>query len=84
MFVYKNHTGVGYYCSTLLVSKHAFSTREGGESTCPYTCGLNLAFGRGDDDATVLQNLQTFANAVGFDAGKCFCRKNETHSSFRG
>ena len=68
MFVYKNHTGVGYYCSTLLVSKHAFSTREGGESTCPYTCGLNLAFGRGDDDATVLQNLQTFANAVGFDA----------------
>lgn len=68
MFTYKQIDGVGYYYSTLLTSAHAFATREGGVSESPYTSGLNLAFGRGDDDAIVLQNLQCFASAAGFDA----------------
>lgn len=67
MFTYAEHNGVGYYYSTLLKSRHAFATRKGGVSE-GYTKGLNLAHGRGDDEATVLQNLQLLANAVGFDA----------------
>lgn len=68
MFVYHEKNGVGYYCSTLLASTHAFATREGGVSATPETAGLNLAFGRGDADATVLQNLQLLCGAVGMDA----------------
>ncbi|MBO5758207.1 MAG: peptidoglycan editing factor PgeF [Clostridia bacterium] len=68
MFTYVKSNGVGYYYSTLLKSMHAFSTREGGVSPSPYTSGLNLAFGRGDEDATVLQNLRLLASAVGVDA----------------
>lgn len=67
MFVYSENGGVGYYHSTLLVSLHAFSTRLGGVSKSPELAGLNLAFGRGDDEGTVLDNLGRFAAAVGFD-----------------
>ena len=70
MFIYEKSNGVGYYCSTLLKSGHAFSAREGGVSQSPYTKSLNLAHGRGDDDATVLQNLRLFADAVGIDADR--------------
>ncbi|MBQ2806514.1 MAG: peptidoglycan editing factor PgeF [Clostridia bacterium] len=66
MFVYRQIGRVGYYYSTLLQSKHAYSTRIGGVSSTPETAGLNLAHGRGDDDATVLENLKLFAGAVGF------------------
>ena len=65
MFIYKEKNGVGYYYSTLLVSLHGFSTRKGGVSTDPALKGLNLAFGRGDGDAAVLENLRCFALAVG-------------------
>jgi YfiH family protein len=68
MFIYKENGGVGYYYSTLLHSLHAFSTRKGGVSRLTETAGLNLAFGRGDDEKTVLANLQCFAKAVGFKA----------------
>lgn len=68
MFVYREIGGVGYYYSTLLQSKNAFSTRKGGVSATPETAGLNLAYGRGDDDATVLENLRLLASAAGFDA----------------
>ena len=67
---YMIKNGVGYYYSTLLESKHAFATRMGGVSTLPETASLNLAFGRGDEDATVLQNLRLFADAVGVDADR--------------
>ena len=53
--------------SKLLRSPHAFATRRGGTSELAHTKSLNLAFGRGDDDATVLKNLEIFASAVGFD-----------------
>ena len=53
--------------STLLRSPHAFATRNGGVSTLDHTRSLNLAFGRGDERETVLENLKIFANAVGFE-----------------
>ena len=59
--------GVTYLTSDALLSRHAFSTRKGGVSTLPHTSSLNLAFGRGDERATVLQNLSLFAAAVGVD-----------------
>ena len=56
-----------FLTSEILRSPHAFATRRGGVSTLSHTAGLNLAFGRGDDDGIVLQNLGLFADAVGFD-----------------
>jgi YfiH family protein len=56
--------------SSVLRSPHAFATRHGGVSRHDHTSSLNLAFGRGDDDATVLKNLEIFAECVGFDASK--------------
>ncbi len=53
--------------SPLLTAPHAFSTRRGGVSRQPYTGTLNLAFGRGDEDQVVLENLARFAAAAGLD-----------------
>ena len=53
--------------STILRSPHAFATRRGGVSELEHTKSLNLAFGRGDSDETVLKNLEIFAKNVGFD-----------------
>ena len=53
--------------SSILRSPHAFSTRVGGVSTNEHTKSLNLAFGRGDSDEIVLENLKIFADAVGFE-----------------
>ncbi len=53
--------------SELLHAKHAFATRKGGVSCLPHTKSLNLAFGRGDPDDIVLENLQIFADMAGFD-----------------
>ncbi len=60
--------GVTYLRSDALVSRHGFSTRAGGVSTLPHTATLNLAFRRGDDAATVRENLDRFARAVGVEA----------------
>ena len=53
--------------STILRSPHAFATRRGGVSELEHTQSLNLAFGRGDSDETVIENLEIFAKKVGFD-----------------
>ena len=60
--------GVVYEYSELLPCPHAFATRIGGVSRLPHTAALNLGFGRGDPDETVLANLSLFGEAVGFDA----------------
>ncbi len=61
--------GVVYYVSDILGGAlHGFSTRVGGVSPLEHTKTLNLAFGRGDEDRTVLENIRRFADAVGFDA----------------
>lgn len=61
-------------------SMHAFSTRCGGVSAPEHTKGLNLAFGRGDSNDTVLKNLEIFADAVGFDP-KAVISLPQIHSS---
>ena len=53
--------------SNILRSPHAFATRRGGVSKLEHTKSLNLALGRGDDDETVLKNLDIFAREVGFE-----------------
>ena len=70
MFELVNKNGVFLLKSTVLKSNHAFSTRIGGLSELEHTSGLNLAFGRGDDEDTVYKNLAIFAKAVGFDDKK--------------
>ena len=60
--------GAEFVTSDKLCSLHGFSTRVGGVSKLPHTSSLNLAFGRGDDRDTVLDNLRIFAESVGFDA----------------
>lgn len=57
--------GVSFLRSDLISFPHAFATRLGGVSTLPHTASLNLAFGRGDEDAAVLANLARFTEAVG-------------------
>lgn len=54
--------------SKIIHSPHGFSTRKGGYSTLEHTQALNLAFGRGDSDSLVLQNLAALAKKAGFDA----------------
>lgn len=58
---------VVYVRSDIIRSRHAFATRIGGVSREAHTSALNLAFGRGEDDSVVLDNLSRFADAVGFD-----------------
>ena len=67
----KAENGVEYLESSLLSGCiHGFSTRKGGVSVNEHTSSLNLAFGRGDAEDTVLKNLSLFADAVGFDPHK--------------
>lgn len=65
--------------SKLLKSTHAFATRLGGVSVQEHTKELNLAFGRGDDEQIVLENLEIFARKVGFDP-KSIVSYHQIHS----
>lgn len=56
-----------YVKSSILSSNHAFSTRHGGVSTNEHTKSLNLAFFRGDDESTVIKNLEIFAKSINID-----------------
>ena len=62
--VIREVNGVKFVISEGLRSPHAFSTRVGGVSAQSHTSSLNLAFGRGDEDKIVLENLRKFAHAV--------------------
>ena len=72
--------GVKYLKSDILPVTHGFSTRIGGVSTHAHTSSLNLAFGRGDDDATVLENLGIFSDALGIDK-KSVISRTQIHSA---
>jgi YfiH family protein len=73
--------GVVYYVSDVLGGAvHGFATRIGGVSALAHTKSLNLAFGRGDEDETVLENVRLFAEAVGFDE-KRLVSVFQTHSA---
>lgn len=58
---------VEFFKSDIIGCPHGFSTRIGGNSTADHTASLNLAFGRGDDDHVVKENLRLFCEAVGVD-----------------
>lgn len=65
---YKVDNGVPRYMSDVFEhTRHGFSTRHGGVSAGEYTKSMNLAFGRGDDDATVIRNFEIFAHSIGAD-----------------
>lgn len=66
--------------SRIIQSRHAFSTRDGGISRSDHTKSLNLAFGRGDSDETVIKNLELFAQNVGVDP-KSIISLPQTHSA---
>ena len=72
MFSYNNHV---YTSSVLAVPgvRHAFSTRLGGVSASPATASMNVAFDRGDDDETVVRNIDILARTVGASAGDVVC-----------
>ena len=70
MFELINKNGVFLLKSTVLKSKHAFSTRIGGVSSMEHTKSLNLAYGRGDSNDVVLENVEIFAKALEIDAQK--------------
>lgn len=72
--------GVQYLRSDLLNCRHGFSTRVGGISEAPHTASLNLAFERGDEDDTVLENLRRFADAIGVEA-ESIVRRSQIHSA---
>lgn len=63
---YRYDDKVIHYKSSLLDGvAHGFSTKHGGVSTGEYTKSMNLAFGRGDDDDTVVKNFEIFAGSIG-------------------
>lgn len=72
--------GVVYIRADNISCPHGFATRIGGVSTLPYTSSLDLAFGRGDDDKTVLRNLELFSAAVGVRP-ESVISLNQTHST---
>ena len=59
---------------------HGFSTRHGGVSTLPHTATMNLAYGRGDDETTVKENMRIFCSALGIDANTVVSAK-QIHST---
>ena len=61
----KHENGVVSYTSDKIKYPHAFATRLGGVSTHEHTCSLNLAYGRGDSEQTVKENLRRLCEAVG-------------------
>ncbi|MBO5898464.1 MAG: peptidoglycan editing factor PgeF [Clostridia bacterium] len=68
IYMMRAESGVTYLRASHLPCPHGFSTRLGGVSTHPETVSLNLGRGFADDDATVRENLDRFAAAVGFDS----------------
>ena len=76
----KTENGVVVIKSDIIRARHAFSTRVGGVSKSEHTRGLNLGRGRGDDDGTVIRNLELFAEATGINAGNIISVK-QIHSA---
>lgn len=77
---YKVYGSVPQYKSDLLDGvAHGFSTRHGGvgRGDC---ASMNLAFGRGDDDAIVVKNFEIFAESIGADP-RCGVMLGQIHSA---
>ena len=63
-FLRGEREGVAFYTAKNLAVPHGFSTRLGGVSTAEHLKSLNLAYGRGDDDAVVEENQKRFFHAL--------------------
>lgn len=62
--------------------RHAFSTRLGGISTgC--CAEMNLSFGRGDSDETVLENYRIFCKSTGFKTESLVASAQDHHTFVR-
>ncbi len=72
--------GVQFLRSDFISCRHGFSTRIGGVSNQAHTASLNLAFGRGDADETVIENLRLFSEAMGIEA-ESVVRHTQIHSA---
>ena len=66
--------------SKFIISKHGFSTRNGGVSTGVYS-SLNLGLNRGDDEEKVKKNWELFLKACGID-GQAFVCGNQVHGKY--
>lgn len=64
-FIFKTVDNVTFGVSENITAPHGFSTRAGGVSSLPHTASMNLAYGRGDDEETVRENMRIFCSAVG-------------------
>lgn len=47
--------------------KHGFSTRHGGVSEAVHTSSMSIGFGRGDDNETVIRNVEIFLSALNIE-----------------
>lgn len=72
--------GVKYLQSDTIQIKHGFATRMGGVSREAHTSSLNLAFGRGDDGDTVLENLCLLGEALDI-APESIVSRHQIHST---
>ncbi len=72
--------GVKFLKSDKISVPHGFATRVGGVSREAHTASLNLAFRRGDEPQTVLENLRLFSAAVGV-APESVISRHQIHSA---
>lgn len=78
-FVFEQQGKLKYLRALNIDTKHGFSTRMGGVSTLPHLSELNLAFGRGECDGNVRENLKIFCKALQIDSNKLISAK-QIHS----
>lgn len=79
-FLVSAENGVKYLRSDIIPTPHGFATRIGGVSAEAHTASLNLAFGRGDSEETVLENLSRFCGAVGINE-RAVISRHQIHST---
>ena len=78
-FVEKNENELIYMSSTLISSRHAFTTRYGGVSEGIFS-SLNLGSHRGDDQTNVEENYRRVCALMGVGVNDCAVTK-QVHSS---
>ncbi len=83
---FNERSGVAYLTSPSFERfgfvRHAFSTRLGGVSQNEYA-SMNLNFGRGDPDETVMENYRRFCLAAGFDSRTLVASAQDHHTFIR-
>lgn len=78
-FIENNENGLIYMSSSLIRTRHAFTTRYGGVSTGDFS-SLNLGSNRGDDPACVRENYTRVCALMGVGADDC-CVTRQVHGN---